>query len=75
MGKEKKKKKKKMPVTSIFSFSHNVFYVFEEKLHHFSKQFKSMQMYAFNLDETKVLLSDKGVKGNSFKVILFEKLT
>ena len=56
------KKKKKKPVTSIFSFSHDVFCPIKEKLHFVLATSKLSSANAFNLDKAKNSLSGKGLR-------------
>ena len=52
--------KEKMLVTSIFSISHSVFYSIKERNHHFNNiYFVVCKIYAFNLDQAKILLFGK----------------
>ena len=50
--------KEKMLVTSIFSFSYNVFFPIKESLHHLNHN--ERQQMLNNLNKANILLSDKG---------------
>ena len=51
--------KEKMLVTSIFSFSHNIFYLFQNKFHFFESNSFLSSANAFNWDQSKILSLDK----------------
>ena len=51
-----------MLVSSIFSFSHNVFYQMEDEVYALSDiSFVVCKISAFNLDKAKTLSSDEGL--------------
>ena len=52
--------KEKMLETSIFYFSHDVFYPIREKLHQLNC-IEIVSANAFNLDKAKILSSGKGI--------------
>ena len=51
--------KENILVTSIFSFSHNVLYPFQNKFSIFSFTYDLLSANAFNLDQYKILLYGK----------------
>ena len=58
--------KEKMLVTSIFSFSHSVFYPVSDRNHHLSYSFFLSSANAFNLVTCKILLFGKQLTRNPF---------